>query len=115
MPKPITRILVLFILSLSCNHRKVDTNEKENYASLKREIIGKWGYKGETTLEITTDSIYYLHNNTSYPYYFIKDTFFVKFPNSDTLTPFGKMSVSMDTLTWVDREGFKTFGYRVNN
>lgn len=110
MKKITTAILILFTLIISCNHPE---NKKDNYDSLKQKVIGEWGGEERVPgLYISTKSVYSTSWKDSCPYFFIKDTFFVKFSDRDTATPFGKMSVNKDTLTWVDREGMKTFAYR---
>ena len=113
MKKTVLIALFQTILLIRCNHHETKKNTKDSYDSLKQQIIGKWGGNDRVPgLYICTNSVYEISWKDSCPYFFIKDTFFVKFPDRNTATLFGKMSVNGDTLTWVDREGIKTFAYR---
>jgi len=113
MNKSITAISIFFSLCMSCNHNGADSGNKDNYYSLKLKIMGKWGDSdGPPGLEISMDSIYLYNLDSAYPYSIINDTLFIEFPSRDTATVLGKMSVNKDTLTWVDRDGTKTFAYR---
>lgn len=101
--------ILIVIVSYSCNQGNSNTKAEDPYADLKLKIIGRWGGDDRIpALEIKKDSIYYYDKNTWYPYFFVKDTFFIKFPERDKATPFGKMTVNNDTLKWFDQEAKMT-------
>lgn len=105
-----TIILLLLILFSGCHHNKT---QRDDYYDLKKQIIGIWGdAERNPGLYISPTSIFSTSWEDSNSYFFIKDTFFVKFNDRDTATPFGKMSVNNDTLSWVARDGMKIFAYK---
>ena len=105
------RILIIcLVFFLSCESK---TTEKDEYADIKQKIIGIWGSpEKEPVFYISSKSIYSDYWKDSCSYFFIKDTFFVMFNDRDTATPFGKMSVFNDTLSWIDRDGMTTYAFR---
>lgn len=80
-------------------NESANNGEKDKLASIKSNIIGKWGSgSGNPAWKITADSIYYLQQSKAYPCFFRGDTFYVKFDDRDTATAFGTIYFTGDTL-----------------
>jgi hypothetical protein len=115
---------VLFLLCLilsiaACNSPVQPTDPDKHFSdSLWNVISGEWGGEtGGAVWKIKKDSITYSEEDKVYPCWLKKDTFSLKFPDRDTATVFGRMSVSGDTLKivswWDDGSKYTTFAYRV--
>jgi hypothetical protein len=97
--------------------KKESGSKSKYYDSLKKNIIGKWGGSHEVpTLDIRPDSIYYYNRDSTYPYILNGDTLLVKYPNRDTITMFGIVSIKKDTLMLKEIDfNQTTFAFRVKN
>jgi len=104
-------------LTTQKSERKENDSKSEYYNTLKKSIIGKWGGSHEIpALDIRLDSIYYYNRDSSYPYKLNGDTLLVKFPDRDTTTIFGIVSIKKDTLTLKEIVSNQTtYAFRVKN
>jgi hypothetical protein len=108
-------IVFLQVCFVACSNKSQPTDPDKQYSdSLWNVISGKWrGETGGAVFEIRRDSIKYGEDEKLYPCWLKKDTFSYKFPDRDTVTVFGRMEVSGQTLKivswWDDGSKYTTF------
>ncbi len=116
-------LVIILTLILGCYHVKTNGEENpDNINLLRARLIGKWGGPGEKgpVWKFSRDSIYYYERDCSYPYKLNGDTLNVKFPDRSSITVFGKISVTKDTLKLIQydqryQRNILVKGYRFKN
>lgn len=97
-------LLIWLFIICSCNDNSqkndaANVRKNQSFNPLSSRLLGKWGAPGENPFwDIRNDSIYYYNKQVMYPYFLKGDTFLIKFPDRDTATVLGKISISGDTL-----------------